>query len=399
MSAKATKMKKMTYFDRIRQWLCLTTRGAWSYVLLMPWFVPLISYLLIGPAYLQNGQTFLGATVFVGLLSTVAFVVHDWAANAIAHRYPELQQTVIRASFMVLAFVGLSGSFLLVYTWVFINYRPFHSQLTYENVPAVYGFDFIAILLLVGIYETSYSLYRWQQHQVNKEKLRKETLQGQLQGLKSQVNPHFLFNSLNSLSSLIADEPKRAEQFVDQLANVYRYMLQPNRQPTVSVPAGQAGEGANHTGSGGIDGEDSDQLTTLDRELTFIESYYHLLKTRHGEGLSLSITVDEHYRAYRIPPLTLQLLVENAVKHNVILASRPLIIDIRTTEQGHLIVRNNLQRKNIRSGLNRFESTQVGLVNIQAKYRLLGCPHIAIEAGPDFFTVALPLLTKTQTNA
>lgn len=369
-------------FDHIRHWLRLTTRGGWSYVLLMPWFVPMISYLLIGEHYLQDWYTFSGATAFILLLSTLAFVTHDWAADAIARRYPELRQTVLRAGLTTLAFIGLSASFLTVYTWFIIHYKPFSSRLTYDTVPAVFGFDLIAILLLVGIYETSYSLSRWQQHQVNKEKLKKENLKGKLQGLKSQVNPHFLFNSLNSLSSLIADEPQRAEQFVDQMARVYRYMLQSNR------PAGDEPTT-----------DDGDELTTLDAELTFIDSYYHLLKTRHGAGLHLDVQVPEPCRQYRLPPLTLQLLVENAVKHNVILSSRPLYINILITADGHLQVCNNLQKKTTRHELNRVESTQVGLANIRAKYQLLAQTEPVIEPGPDYFKVTLPLLQKNLINA
>ena len=369
-------------FDHIRHWLRLTTRGGWSYVLLMPWFVPMISYLLIGEHYLQDWYTFSGATVFILLLSTLAFVTHDWAANAIARRYPELRQTMLRAGLTTLAFIGLSASFLTVYTWFIIRHKPFSSRLTYDTVPAVFGFDLIAILLLVGIYETSYSLSRWQQHQVNKEKLKKENLKGKLQGLKSQVNPHFLFNSLNSLSSLIADEPQRAEQFVDQMARVYRYMLQSNR------PAGDEPTT-----------DDGDELTTLDAEMTFIDSYYHLLKTRHGAGLHLDVQVPEPCRQYRLPPLTLQLLVENAVKHNVILSSRPLYINILITADGHLQVCNNLQKKTTRHELNRVESTQVGLANIRAKYQLLAQTEPVIEPGPDYFKVTLPLLKKNLINA
>ena len=369
-------------FDHIRHWLCLTTRGGWSYVLLMPWFVPMISYLLIGEHYLQDWYAFSGATAFILLLSTIAFVTHDWAADAIARRYPELRQTVVRAGLTTFAFIGLSASFLSVYTWFIIRNKPFNSRLTYDTVPAVFGFDFIAILLLVGIYETSYSLSRWQQHQVNKEKLKKENLKGKLQGLKSQVNPHFLFNSLNSLSSLIADEPQRAEQFVDQMARVYRYMLQSNRPAGDEQPT-----------------DDGDELTTLDAELTFIDSYYHLLKTRHGAGLHLDVQVPDHCRQYRLPPLTLQLLVENAVKHNVILSSRPLYINILITSDGHLQVCNNLQKKTTRHELNRVESMQVGLANIRAKYQLLAQTEPIIEPGPDYFKVTLPLLQKNLINA
>lgn len=368
--------------DRICRWLRLTTRGGWSYVLLIPWFVPTISYLVIGYPYLHNGATFIGSTICFWLLTTIAYVPHDWAADVIVRKYPELRQTVVRAGTMALVFIGLSGFFLTVYTWLFIRFRPFGSQLTFDSVLGVYGFDLIAILLLVGINETSYSLSRWQKHQVNKEKLKKETLACKLQGLKSQVNPHFLFNSLNSLSSLIADEPQRAEHFVDQMARVYRYMLQTNRASADDLST-----------------DETDELTTLDEELAFIDSYYHLLKTRHGAGLHLTIRVADHYRSYRLPPLTLQLLVENAVKHNVILASRPLHIDILTTTDSYLLVSNNMQKKTVRSDLARTESTQIGLSNIRARYQLLAQTEPVIKSGPDSFTVLLPLLQNALITA
>ncbi|UFH51833.1 sensor histidine kinase [Spirosoma sp. KNUC1025] len=371
-----------TTFDRICRWLRLTTRGGWSYVLLIPWFVPSISYLLFGRPYLHNWHTFAGATAFIWLLTTIAFIPHDWAADAIVRKYPELGQTLVRAGMTVLAFITISGFFLSLYTWFFMRFQPFESHLTSKTVFAIYGLDVIAVLLLVGINETSYSLSRWQQHQVNKEKLKKENLQGMLQGLKSQVNPHFLFNSLNSLSSLIADEPQRAEQFVDQMARVYRYMLQTNR------PFGDESTT-----------DECDELTTLDVELAFIDSYYHLLKTRHGAGLHLNVQVADHYRQCRLPPLTLQLLVENAVKHNVILASRPLSIEIMTTADGCLLVSNNLQKKTVRSELARVESTQVGLSNIRSKYQLIAQTEPIIKPGPDSFTVILPLLQKALVNA
>lgn len=369
-------------FDRLCRCLRLTTRGGWSYTLLTPWFVPLICYLLMGQAYWRSWSTLVGGTAFIGLLTTLAFLPHDWAADVIVHKYPELRQTIIRAGTMTLVFIGLSASFLTIYSWIFIRFRLFDLRLTADTLLAVYGFDLIAILLLVGINETSYSLSRWQKHQVNKEKLKKETLQGKLQSLKNQVNPHFLFNSLNSLSSLIADEPQRAEQFVDQMARVYRYLLQTNRSANDDSLA-----------------DESDELTTLNAELAFIDSYYHLLKTRHGAGLHLNVSVDKQFRSYRLPPLTLQLLVENAVKHNVILASRPLHIEILTTSDGCLLVSNNLQKKTIRPELARLESTQVGLSNIRAKYQLLAQPEPIIKPGPTSFTVILPLLQTALINA
>ncbi|MBO0929769.1 sensor histidine kinase [Fibrella aquatilis] len=191
------------------------------------------------------------------------------------------------------------------------------------------------------------------------QKLRQEMSEVQMRALQAHLNPHFLFNSLNTLSSLIADEPIRAEQFVDEMASVYRYVLQTNAQ----------------------------ELTTLERELAFIDSYFHLLETRYGRGISLHNQVDNSYLNYLIPPLTLQLLVENAVKHNIILATSPLTISILTNRNGQLIVHNNLQRKSVRVA-----SNGVGLSNILTKYQMLGQPAPTIEETQETFVVTLPLV-------
>ncbi|WP_245859906.1 sensor histidine kinase [Spirosoma aerolatum] len=190
-------------------------------------------------------------------------------------------------------------------------------------------------------------------------RLEQEKTSVQLRALQAQVNPHFLFNSLNSLSALIDDDQQRASQFVDELSQVYRYLLKASEQP----------------------------LTSLDSELDFIESYYHLLKTRHGNGLSLTVQVESDYRSGLIPPLTLQLLVENAVKHNIALASEPLHIRISTDELGYLEVSNNLQRK--RSAV---LSNGIGLSTIIAQYQKLEQPVPDILEGDGRFRVRLPLI-------
>lgn len=374
----------------------ITPRSRWTYVLTMPCFAILFSYLLVGDGYWQNGWTFISATLLNSGLLTATFFTQGKVAEVITRRYPRFEQTLRRVSLTLLAHTVLSALFLGIIAGLYIQLRLFGSSIAYATLLKAYAINLVFIVLSVGIYETFYSLNQWQQIQINKEKLKKENLKGQLQGLKSQVNPHFLFNSLNSLSSLIADEPQRAELFVDQMARVYRYMLQTNRQSTIALS----------------DNSTDDELTTLETELTFIDSYYHLLKTRHGTGLHLDVRVGSQYLHYRLPPLTLQLLVENAVKHNVILASKPLHIEIETLEQGQLRIRNNLQKKTKRADLSRtasswakpefvseLESTHVGLANIKAKYHLLEQPEPVIEPGPDYFTVTLPLLTKSSTNS
>ncbi len=192
------------------------------------------------------------------------------------------------------------------------------------------------------------------------EKLQQQMAAVQMMALQAQLNPHFLFNSLNSLSSLIADEPAKAERFVDEMSSVYRYLLRTNDY----------------------------ELTTLQTELTFIDSYYHLLKTRYGQGIELMKHIDEGFLSYKLPPLTLQLLIENAVKHNIVSADQPLHISLSTNSTGWLTVSNTLQRR----PANRVNSTQKGLLNILSKYQLLGQAAPTVGETQNTFVVSLPLI-------
>ena len=144
------------------------------------------------------------------------------------------------------------------------------------------------------------------------------------------------------------------------MSSVYRYLLRTNDQ----------------------------KLTTLQTELAFIDSYYHLLRTRYGAGIDLKKNIDAPFLEYRIPPLTLQLLFENAVKHNIVSTDQPLVIRMVTNADSCLTVSNTLQRKSI----NRVNSTQKGLLNILTKYQLLGQAVPRVEETTDSFVVILPLI-------
>ncbi|GAB4024567.1 sensor histidine kinase [Spirosoma gilvum] len=212
--------------------------------------------------------------------------------------------------------------------------------------------------------EREHSLRRQLEADLALQQLKQQHTEAQMRALQSQVNPHFLFNALNTLSSLIDENPRQATDYVDELSSVYRYLLRSADQ----------------------------ELTTLDVELNFIQSYFHLLKTRYGNSVCPEVAVANDYLDGQIPPLTLQLLVENAVKHNRALPEEPLTIRIRTTAAGQLVVENNLQRRNVR-----VESNGVGLSNITDKYQLLNRsnpdgPTPLIEAVDGWFRVTLPLL-------
>ncbi|SNR80415.1 sensor histidine kinase [Hymenobacter mucosus] len=192
------------------------------------------------------------------------------------------------------------------------------------------------------------------------QQLETEKAHVQLAALKSQVNPHFLFNSLSILSSLVHVDADLSEKFIDQLSRAYRYTLE----------------------------QQDHDLVPLQTELAFIQSYTFLLKIRFDEKFDVQLRVPEAARhAYQIAPLTLQLLVENAVKHNTMSQQKPLLVHIELDGED-LVVRNTLQRRPAT-----YASTGVGLTNIHNRYHLLTGRPVQITEGGGEFIVRIPLLS------
>lgn len=188
--------------------------------------------------------------------------------------------------------------------------------------------------------------------------LEKEKSLVQYENLKQQLNPHFLFNSLTSLNSLISTEPKIARQFVDQMSKIYRYILKSSENETVAL----------------ID------------EINFAKTYVQLQQTRFSEGFVVNINIEEEYYHQRIVPVTIQNLIENAIKHNIIDEESPLVIDIYV-KGSYLVVKNNLQKKN------RVEtSNKHGLNQLKSFYRFLIDKPILIEENEQFFSIQIPLI-------
>ena len=192
------------------------------------------------------------------------------------------------------------------------------------------------------------------------EQLKSITAQAELQLIKSQINPHFLFNNLNVLSALIMKDNNEANRFIEEFSKVYRYIL------------------SNH----------DKELVELKQELDFIKPYIFLLEKRFSEGLMIKIDIAEAYKNHYIIPASLQMLIENAIKHNVVSRGRPLMIDVHTNGNNTLVVSNNLQAKQTVDS-----STGIGLQNIIKRYRLVSNAAVSIDKNDKQFTVALPLLT------
>jgi PAS domain S-box-containing protein len=193
-------------------------------------------------------------------------------------------------------------------------------------------------------------------------KLQKENLQSQFDVLKQQVNPHFLFNSLNVLTSLIRLEPELAEKFTEHLAKVYRYVLE----------------------------NKDNELVTLSTEMSFLDAYIFLLKIRFMDKVVVNIQIPDEKKNQRIIPLAMQLLIENAIKHNAMSKKSPLVIDIFIDRKNHLNVVNNLQEREAH-----MTSTGVGLKNIQNRYRLLNNTVPVFEKTESHFIAKIPLVSES----
>ncbi len=299
----------------------------------------------------------------------VVWFASERLLDNIGRRYPRLEDTGQRIFFKFITFLGINAVLLGVNSVVCKTLGVWEiGNHWLESYLWIYGMVCFFGGLILAIYEVLYLFRKWKAVTHEAEQLKHEQLQTQLDSLKNQVNPHFLFNSFNSLSSLIEDDEPKAQIFVNELARVYRYLLQSNEHA----------------------------LTDLQSELAFIDAYIFLMSTRFGEAIQVEINVSEASKKLMIPPLTLQLLIENAVKHNIVSTAKPLKISIYTEgvsrdnqERGDtLLVSNNLQSKTITMAL-----THKGLDNIAAKYRLLSDKELIVEKTDTVFRVVLPLLS------
>ncbi|MEL7222132.1 MAG: histidine kinase, partial [Bacteroidota bacterium] len=214
--------------------------------------------------------------------------------------------------------------------------------------------------LVLSLYEGVYFYYRWKLSVVEAERLRKENISSQLDALRNQVNPHFLFNSLNTLTYLIPEDEDRAVRFVQQLSKVYRYILEIRDR----------------------------SLITVAEELDFLEAYQFLLFERFGDNLKIDLQIDPAIRQMYMIPLSMQLLLENAIKHNIISKDKPLHIEITADlVRDGMLVRNRLQPRQQQQA-----STKVGLDNIRSRYAFYTTDTVLVDTNDGWFSVYLPLL-------
>jgi len=284
---------------------------------------------------------------------------HPWNEGIMKRLFFEIFFTYPVAIGMILVFSLITYSIYPPTNVTSLNEHLFNGALV----------SFIMNSVLVAISEGIFFFDQWKHSLVEqeklkaeKEKLQRENIEIQYETLKNQVNPHFLFNSLNVLSSLIQTDPSKAEEFVDEFASVYRYVL---------------------------DVKDK-SLVTVKEELEFIESYVFLQKIRFEKSLNIKINIPEGFMLDFIPPLALQILLENTIKHNQITLEKPLFVEIYADDES-LIVRNNLQ---LRSDMQ--DSTGIGLNNIKERYSLFQNKNPHFSQDDKYFIAKIPIITKEK---
>lgn len=293
---------------------------------------------------------------------TVAFLV--WEGNVrlmyfIRARYPWTKKTyykiIISLFFANIVYSGLVSS-ILIKLWFYCSHE---TRTGNEAIVSTVLIIIIAACFITNIYEILFLNREKEVTESRVEQLNVAKAQAELEALKNQIDPHFIFNSLNTLSFLITRDPKNARLYNDTLAQVYRYILSNKER----------------------------DLVLLREETEFISNYFYLLKIRFADAISMTIEItDLSAENFLIPPISLQALVENAIKHNEFSEKKPLAINV-SIHSDYVIVKNVLNRRNGTTA-----GSRIGLSNLDNRYKLLTKRNIVVENNFESFTVRLPII-------
>ena len=311
-------------------------------------------------------------TLFISAMYSFLIGMGNGLINSFLNKkVPWSEATTKRAILSIVSI--LIVNFILVYFCNYINFVVIQKAATTESFfSGKYNFINwfmvnVALLISAFLHAKSFmeELKKSSKKEVVEQKLIAKSANAQFESLKNQLDPHFLFNSLNVLSSLIDENPIQAQKFTASMSKIYRYVLE----------------------------QKDKELVTIEDEIEFAKTYCGLLKTRFEDSVNFIFDVKEDDLRRFVVPLSLQLLLENCIKHNLATSSKPLLIRI-FTEGDTLCIENNLQmREQIK------ESAGIGLANIVQRYSLLTKKNVFIEKSEDYFKVKLPILSEKPNTA
>lgn len=332
-------------------------------------FVGIAVFIVIAIIQYVNGFTFsnvrqlLTGLVYNQLYAVILYMVNAYYFRFLLHRFSNevfKLENLLKGAFGGVLLTVLTLFLIRVLTETWIGGKSFSDFFVKEEL-GYYYVSFLISVVVTAIFYTVYYYRNKQESKVTEQKIIAGTASAKFDALKNQLDPHFLFNSLNVLTGLIEENPEAATRFTTSLSKVYRYVLE----------------------------QKTKELVTLEEELKFAELYMSLLTVRFEDSIIFSLPKHLKDPQAKVVPLSLQLLLENAVKHNQVTPSKKLHITI-SEENGMLVVTNNMQQKQSLK-----ESTGVGLQNIRDRYALLTKNPIVINESRKEFSVAIPILDES----
>jgi len=320
--------------------------------------IPILGFLLTFPMnhnkYVLFTFEHLIHTIISIIVTSVFWLSCMFTVKKLWKKYPWHIKPIQHISIEILLIITISLALISIPTIAFVFFgEPF------VLLDFLYNFIIVTLvsLFIITFHEAYFFYYQWKLNFNKSAVLEKDNVIAKYETLKNQINPHFLFNSLNTLQTCLDDNPD-ASKYVQNLSDFLRYTLKT---------------------------KDAD-IKLLRDEIKIVEKYYFLQKSRFGNNLTININVEDKFYHYSLPPLSLQILVENAIKHNIISKQKPLTINVFIKNNEYLVVENNLQRKID------VDSTKIGIFNIKNRYKFLSEKEIKIKQQNDKFIVELPLL-------
>ena len=302
---------------------------------------------------------------YYAVLTIFLITLFTWEGNRLLQPVIEKRIDSVRNKIKYLAVFFISGnvvSFAFTFFIIWLVGMVLHQNSFQQNlIPLKLNMIYAGLVnLFFHLINAIFFFFKeYKKQWMEAEELRRNSDQAQLQLIKNQFNPHFLFNNLNVLSSLVIKDNPEANKFIEEFAKVYRYILT----------------------------NQDKELVELQSELDFIKPYIFLLQKRFDNGLQVELNIPENYKKSYLIPVALQMLIENAIKHNIVSRAKPLHIEVHVNGNNTLVVTNNLQLKQSTE-----PSTQIGLQNIQKRYQLICGRAVEVVCTDKEFTVSLPLL-------
>lgn len=328
--------------------------------LLAPPIIGLIITVVSYPEGFRSPGTMLYVFLFSYSIGIPSIALTSIADKKLDRFYPWLKSPFKKLALTIVMEVFIVLTILLIVQIAFLLIKKNSIDELFGQLSV--GFIWAVSMTVIGIAIANGALFfkNWKQSALNEEILKREKLAIEYEALRNQVNPHFLFNSLTALTTLVHQDADKAEAFIRKFSDVYRYVLENGKLEIVS----------------------------LQNELSLIENMAYLYQYRHGDNLKIELDLDPSDEK-SILPMALQMLLENALKHNVISEEKPLKVKI--FEDGdYVVVWNNLQLKNSVA-----DSNNVGLSNIRLRYSYLSDKPVSIEKAEHYFQVKIPILKQT----